>query len=92
MLRLSKKAIDSMFLLIPVTLSRVKGIVFLPIIIAVVGLEKYGVFVLVMTNVTVLTALCHLAMGQSIVRYGSSIPEADRDAQADLFWTHCCSQ
>jgi len=85
--RISKKASDSLFILVPVWFNRLKAIIFLPVIVAVIGLESHGVYVLIIANIEVLTPFAHLAMGQALVRYTSAYSNDEKQQICKGFWT-----
>jgi len=85
--RLSKKATDSLFLLAPAWFNRLKAIIFLPVIVAYIGIESYGAFVLIVANLEVLTPFVHMGMGQALVRYTSALDASNKTEIRKGFWT-----
>ncbi|PIS38320.1 MAG: hypothetical protein COT35_01425 [Nitrospirae bacterium CG08_land_8_20_14_0_20_52_24] len=83
---ISKKASDSIFILIPGWISRLKGVLFLPLIIKSIGLENYGAYIQIIANVTILVPFTHLAMGQATLRFGSKLSDTDREGLREAFW------
>jgi len=84
---LSKKAIDGIVILVPLWLNRAKGLLFIPFIVQAIGLDGYGTYIQIMANVALLSPFAHLALGQPILRFSSSVPDHDKSALAKCFWT-----
>ncbi len=84
---LTKKATDSLAIIVPSWINRLKGIFLIPIILHALGLANYGVYVQIMTNVLVLTGVAQLALGQAVLRYGSSVEEHETERLREVFWS-----
>jgi|GEM_PF-3827722 len=69
---------DTLFISIGGFLTKIKGIIFLPIIIASVGLANYGAFVQIYANVKILIPFCALSLGMGFQRFASKIPKSDK--------------
>ena len=78
---------DSVFIYVAVLLLRLKGIIFLPFIIASVGLKYYGVFIQLFVNVKLVTSITHLALASAFGRYTSQYENSDIDRLSRDFWS-----
>ncbi|MHB8564862.1 MAG: oligosaccharide flippase family protein, partial [Acidiferrobacteraceae bacterium] len=84
---LTKKATDALAIVIPGWINRLKGIVLIPIILHALGLATYGAYVEIMTNVLILTGFAQLALGQAVLRYGSSVETHEIKLLREIFWS-----
>jgi len=78
---------DSAVLSIVEVLIRLKGIIFLPVIIATIGLDHYGVFVQILVNQFLILSFCTLALGMAFFRYTSQFEDHDVYNLSVDFWT-----
>ena len=88
-MKVSKKKVisDSIFLSTGDLLIRLKGIVFIPIIISSVGLANYGAFVQILINVSLIVPFCTLELGMGFYRYTSKYDETDVKKLSRDYWT-----
>lgn len=84
---LTKKATDSLAIVILSWTNRLKGIFLIPIILHALGLATYGAYVQITTNVLILTGFAQLALGQAVLRYGSSVEEQEVERLREIFWS-----
>ncbi len=84
---LTKKATDSLAIVVLSWTNRLKGIFLIPIILHALGLATYGAYVQVTTNVLILTGFAQLALGQAVLRYGSSVDEHETERLREIFWS-----
>ncbi|MHA2052908.1 MAG: oligosaccharide flippase family protein [Candidatus Hodarchaeales archaeon] len=83
-----KKVIsDSISLSAVEILIKLKGIIFLPIIIAFVGIDNYGAFVQILINPQIVVPFCSLALGMGFYRYTSQYEDKEIDDLSRDFWT-----
>ena len=78
---------DSIFLTVGEFLLKLKGVVFLPIIITAVGMENYGVFVQVLINPAFIIPFCSFALGMGFYRYTSKYKDTDTYELGRDFWS-----
>lgn len=78
---------DSLFLLVGNLLLRLKGLIFLPIIISYVGMENYGAFVQIMVNVGMVGPFCTLELGMGFYRYTSKYNGTEAEKLSRDYWT-----
>ncbi|MFX1589428.1 MAG: lipopolysaccharide biosynthesis protein [Promethearchaeota archaeon] len=85
---LKKKIISDSIVLYSVSLlTKLKGLVFLPIIIGFVGIENYGAFVQILVNVRIISPISALALGMGFLRYCSKYDETDKNQLSRDYWT-----
>ncbi len=78
---------DSIVLAIVEVVIRLKGLIFLPIILATIGLREYGVFVQIIVNQALIVAFSSLALGMAFFRYTSKLEDSDVISLSRDFWT-----
>lgn len=78
---------DSISLISVEFIIRLKGLLFLPIIITTVGLKEYGIFVQIIVNQGLMVAICSLALGMSFFRFTSKFDESNITEVSRDFWT-----
>ena len=81
---------DSTFLLVSDVLLKLKGIIFLPLIISKVGIENYGIFIQVLINPGVIAALFSMSLGSNFTRFTSKFSDENRDQISKDFFTVIC--
>lgn len=84
---LTKKATDSLAIVILGWTNRLKGIFLIPIVLHALGLATYGAYIEITANVLLLTGFAQLALGQAVLRYGSSVEEQEIARLRDIFWS-----
>ena len=83
----NKIASDSFFLLAAEFLMKMKGIIFLPLIISKVGLENYGIFVQVLINPSIIASLCSMSLNTNFLRYTSKFSSDKKSLISKDFYT-----
>ncbi|MCB9205231.1 MAG: oligosaccharide flippase family protein [Flavobacteriales bacterium] len=78
---------DSIFLTVGNYLMKLKGLIFMPVIISSVGLANYGIFVQIFVNLSMISPFCTLALGESFKRFTSKYAADDTTALSNDFWT-----
>jgi O-antigen/teichoic acid export membrane protein len=76
---------DSAFLTAASFLTQLKGLILIPIAIGYIGLKNYGAYVQIMVNISMLSPICQLGMGQGFYRYCSK-QEQNRLIRKE-YWT-----
>ena len=83
----SKLLSDSLFVYVTNLLLRLKGLIFLPVIINAVGVKSYGVFVQLLINPRLIAPFANLGLGLAFSRYSSQHDEENKKALSKEFWT-----
>jgi len=78
---------DSMFLSGGNLLLKLKGIIFLPVIISYVGMKNYGAFVQILINPRLLSSFCTLELGMGFYRYTSKYDDTEVKKLSRDYWT-----
>lgn len=88
-MKISKKKVisDSLFLTAGDFLLKLKGVIFIPIIISSVGMDNYGAFVQILVNVGMIVPFCTLALGMGFYRYTSKYDETEVEKLSRDYWT-----
>jgi len=88
-MRTHKKKVltDSISLSIGYLILKLKGIIFIPIIIATVGLANYGVFVQLLINPRIIIPFITLELGMAFYRYTSKYDKNEIEKLSNDYWT-----
>jgi len=88
-MKINKKKVisDSIFLSVGNLILKLKGIIFVPIIISRVGMANYGAFVQILINPRIIMPFCSLALGMGFYRYTSQYDEAEVEKLSRDYWT-----
>ena len=78
---------DTLFITGGGMISRMKGIVFIPFIISLVGLDNYGAFVQLLLNATFFKVFFSLELGMGFQRFASKIENEQRHELGRHFYT-----
>lgn len=78
---------DSIFLTISSVVLKLKGLIFLPIIIPIIGMKRYGAFVQILLNPKMISPFCSLALGMGFYRFSSKLSDNDIDGLSNAFWS-----
>lgn len=78
---------DSIFLTVGNYVIKMKGLLFMPVIINAVGLANYGIFVQISVNLSMIHPFCTMALGEGFKRFTSKTDENERELLARDFWT-----
>ena len=68
-------------------LIKMKGIIFLPLIISEVGLENYGIFIQVLINPSIIASLCSMSLNANFLRYTSKFSSDKKSLISKDFYT-----
>jgi len=82
-----KILIDSIFISLGDLFIRLKGIIFIPIILYSVGIANYGVFVQILVNISIVISFCHLELGLGFYRYTSKYEDNEIKRQSKDYWS-----
>lgn len=83
-----KKVIsDSFFIFAVEMLIKLKGIIFLPVIISYIGISNYGAFILILMTPQIVVPFCSLSLGMGFYRYTSQYESKEVDGLSKDFWT-----
>jgi len=83
-----KKVIsDSIFISAGDLILRLKSIIFIPIIISSVGIAKYGEFIQILINISLIVPFCNLELGMGFYRYTSKYDESEVEKLSKDYWT-----
>lgn len=83
----NKIVTDSMVLTIGGYLIKMKGLIFMPLIIQTVGMANYGIFVQIFINLAMITPFCTLSLGEGFKRFTSKYDLADKKRLSVDFWS-----
>lgn len=78
---------DSLILTIAHTIAKFRGILFLPVVIAAVGLKNYGAFVQILINARMIAPICTLALPMGFLRYSSQYEDHEIERLSRDYWT-----
>lgn len=78
---------DSLFLASGNFLLRLRGVVFIPIIVAAVGLEGYGAFIQIIVNNLVILPIATMGLGLGFMRYTSKYEDDDIEHLSQDYWS-----
>lgn len=69
---------DTLFITAGGLVNRVKGLLFIPLIIAAVGMDSYGAFVQILNNIRLAKPFSSIGLGMGFQRYASKIEKQNR--------------
>ena len=72
-----KLASDTLVVSVAGLVSRLKGLVFIPVIVGAIGFGSYGAFVQIFATVRLFTSLSTFELGMGFQRFASKIPNED---------------
>lgn len=78
---------DSLFLASGHFILRLRGVVFIPIIVAAVGLEGYGAFIQIIINNLVILPIATMGLGLGFLRYTSKHEDEDIEHLSQDYWS-----
>ncbi|GAB4419828.1 MAG: hypothetical protein OHK0039_32680 [Bacteroidia bacterium] len=78
---------DTFFITVGGFANRVKGLLFIPLIVQAVGMESYGAFVQVLNNIRLLKPFSSISLGMGFQRFASKIEDSDRRTLGLHFYT-----
>jgi O-antigen/teichoic acid export membrane protein len=79
---------DGSFILIGDLLVKLKGLLFLPVVLGAIGLESYGILVQSLLIPGVISGICSLSLGASLLRFSSKLDdEKDKKIISEDFFT-----
>ncbi|MEM7659743.1 MAG: oligosaccharide flippase family protein, partial [Bacteroidota bacterium] len=78
---------DTLFITAGGLINRVKGLVFIPLIIAAVGMDSYGAFVQILNNIRLAKPFASIGLGMGFQRFASSIDKKEKRLLSQHFFS-----
>ena len=78
---------DGSIILLGDFIVKMKGLIFLPLVIAEIGLRNYGILVQALLAPGIVAGICSLSLGASFVRFTSKVPDNDSSSLSEDFFT-----
>ena len=78
---------DGSFIFVGDLIVKLKGLLFLPLIIGKIGLHNYGVLIQALLAPGVVAGVCSLSLGTSLIRFSSKLEENEKDVISEDFFT-----
>lgn len=78
---------DSIVLTIGNYVVKLRGLLFMPVIIKAMGLASYGIFIQLTTNLSMIHPFCTLALGEGFRRYSSKYEKGQVEELSEDYWT-----
>lgn len=83
----AKVVTDSIVIYIGSAIKSLRGLIFIPVIIACVGIDNYGAFIQIIINSQVVAPCCTLALGMCFLRFSSKYNENEIGLLSRDYWT-----
>ena len=78
---------DTIFITLGGLVNRVKGLLFIPLIIAAAGMDSYGAFVLILNNIRLAKPFASIGLGMGFQRFASSIEKKEKRLLSQHFYS-----
>lgn len=78
---------DGSLILLGDLIVKLKGLIFLPIVIAEIGLRNYGILVQALLAPGIVAGICSLSLGASFVRFTSKVSDHDTSSLSEDYLT-----